>query len=178
MQGTGQLVGTIGPAFAGFVIAIVGVGAAFAIDAASFAVAAVALWLVRSGARPGRPTETEPWADPADAASTPVVAPAPGQPGIDAMPRQSVVSALLAGTRAMLGDPVMRSIVILSRRQTSPSTAPFVIGLPWLVLIHFGADSLALGLVFAAFGAGSLAGVLVAGSLPRPRRFGTHRVRR
>jgi MFS family permease len=173
MQGTGQLVGTIGPAFAGFVIAIVGVGAAFAIDAASFAVAAVALWLVRSGARPGRPPEPEPWADAADTESTPVVAPAPELPGIHAMPRQSVVSALLAGTRAMLGDPVMRSIVILSLATNFAFNGPFVIGLPWLVLIHFGADSLALGLVFAAFGLGSLAGVLVAGSLPRPRRFGT-----
>jgi len=89
------------------------------------------------------------------------------------VPRQSVASALVAGTRAIFGDPVMRSIVILSTATNFAFNGPFVIGLPWLVLIHFDADSLALGLVFAAFGLGSLAGVLVAGSLPRPRRFGT-----
>ena len=50
MQGTAQLVGTVGPAIAGFAVALIGVGAAFAIDALSFAVAAGALWLVRSGA--------------------------------------------------------------------------------------------------------------------------------
>jgi predicted MFS family arabinose efflux permease len=48
-----------------------------------------------------------------------------------------------------------------------------VVGLPWLVLVRFGGDALALGLLFAAYGAGSLAGVLVAGSLRRPRRFGS-----
>src|SRR6185503_1823883 len=53
MQGTGQLVGTIGPAVAGFAVALTGIGAAFAIDAASFAFAAVALWFVRSGATAG-----------------------------------------------------------------------------------------------------------------------------
>ena len=57
MQGTAQLVGTVGPAIAGFAVALIGVGAAFAIDALSFAVAAGALWLVRSGARPGHPDD-------------------------------------------------------------------------------------------------------------------------
>ena len=57
MQGTAQLVGTVGPAIAGFAVALIGVGAAFAIDALSFAVAAGALWLVRSGARPGHPAD-------------------------------------------------------------------------------------------------------------------------
>ena len=172
LQGTGQLVGTIGPAFAGFVIAVVGVGAAFAIDAASFAVAAVALWLVRSGRRPG-PPEPGLEATAEAAASGPVVEPALDPPDVFTVPHQSITSSLVAGTRAMLGDPVMRSIVILSIATNFAFNGPFVIGLPWLVLIHFGADSLALGLVFAAFGLGSLAGVLVAGSLPRPRRFGT-----
>ena len=51
LQGTQQLMGTVGPAFAGFTIAIIGVGAAFAIDAASFAVAATAVWLVRNRSR-------------------------------------------------------------------------------------------------------------------------------
>src|SRR5689334_13695498 len=49
MAGTAQLMGTVGPAVAGFAVAIVGPGAAFVLDALSFTVAALALWLVRGG---------------------------------------------------------------------------------------------------------------------------------
>ena len=72
----------------------------------------------------------------------------------------------------MLGDPVMRSIVIVSTAANLAFTGPTVVGLPWLVLVGFGGDALALGLLFAAFGAGSLVGAVLGGSLRRPRRFG------
>jgi MFS family permease len=170
MQGTGQLVGTFGPALAGFAVALIGVGAAFVIDAASFAVAALALWLVHSGATPGRPPAT---ADdpplPAPSATGPTT-----PPGDRPAPfRPSLAASLVTGAREVLGDPVMRSIVILSTAANLAFSGPMVVGLPWLVLVHFGGDALALGLLFAAYGAGSLVGVLVAGSLPRPRRFGS-----
>jgi len=167
MQGTGQLVGTVGPALAGFAVALIGVGAAFVIDAASFAVAAVALWLVRSGATPGRPVATEEGPlEPEAVDLTPPTLP-------DDPARPSMTASLVAGAREVLGDPVMRSIVIVSTAANLAFTGPTVVGLPWLVLVRFGGDALALGLLFAAYGAGSLAGVLVAGSLPRPRRFGS-----
>ena len=161
MQGSAQLVGTVGPALAGVAVAAVGAGAAFALDAASFAVAAVALWLVRTGALPGRPGDGDGGSAEMAVAESEAVA------------RPSLVASLVAGTRAVLGDPVMRSIVVLSTAANLAFTGPTVVGLPWLVLVKFDADALALGLVFAAFGAGSLLGVLVAGSLPRPRRFGS-----
>ena len=162
MQGTAQLMGTVGPAIAGFAIALIGVGIAFVADAASFAVAALALWLVRSGATAVRPTEPDgaPVAEPAAAAPS-------GEPG-----RASIAHALLEGARVVLGDPVMRSIVIVSTAANLAFTGPTVVGLPWLVLVGFGGDALALGLLFAAFGAGSLAGAVLGGSLRRPRRFG------
>ena len=72
----------------------------------------------------------------------------------------------------MLGDPVMRSIVIVSTAVNLALTGPIVVGLPWLVLVGFGGDALELGLLFAAFGAGSLAGAVLGGSLRRPRGFG------
>ena len=164
MQGTAQLVGTVGPAIAGFAVALIGVGAAFAIDALSFAVAAGALWLVRSGSRPGPPADPgtpDPAATIVDHASD------------DDAARPSLAGALVAGAREVLGDPVMRSIVVVSTATNLAFTGPTVIGLPWLVLVHFGSDAFALGLLFAAFGAGSLGGVLVAGSTPHPRHFGT-----
>ncbi len=164
LQAATQLVGTIGPAIAGFVIALVGVGGAILFDAISFALAAYALWLVRSGARPpasaaGPTTVTM-------APSTLIDVPAP-------LPRPSLASAVAEGARTILGDPIIRATVILSTAANLAFTGPTVVGLPWLVLIHAGGDALSLGLVLAAFGAGVLVGVLVAGSVARPRRFGS-----
>ena len=163
MEGTRQLVGTIGPALAGFAVALIGVGAAFVVDALSFAIAALALWYVRSGATAGRPVD----ATLAPSAGDPEPAEAPV-----ATSRPSLAAALIEGTRAVFGDPAMRSIVIISTAANLAFTGPTTVGLPWLVLVHFGGDALALGLVFSAFAAGSLAGVILAGSLRRPRRFG------
>ena len=86
---------------------------------------------------------------------------------------QSIRASLVEGGRVVLGDPVMRSIVVLSTAANLAFTGATVVGLPWLVLVRFGADAAALGLLFAAFGAGSLVGVVAAGSLPHPRRFGS-----
>jgi hypothetical protein len=156
LQGSGQLVNTIGPAVAGVVVAVTGAAAAFVLDALSFVVAAVALWLVRSGGTPGRPD-----------------APAAPPDTTTAVDRPSLLASIVDGTKAVLGDPVMRSIVIVSTAANLAFTGPVVVGLPWLVLVRFAGDAVQLGLVLAAFGAGSLAGVLIAGSLPRPRRFGS-----
>jgi MFS family permease len=167
LQGTGQLVGTVGPALAGFAVALIGVGAAFALDALSFAVAALALWFVRSGATAGRPGSSDVDGPPAAATPDPAAA-----TSVDPE-RSSLAASLTAGVRTILGDPVMRSIVILSTAANLAFAGPIVIGLPWLVLVRFGGDAVDLGLLFAAYGAGSLAGVVLAGSLARPRRFGS-----
>jgi len=163
MEGTRQLVGTIGPAVAGFAVAVIGVGPAFVADALSFAIAALALWYVRSGATAGQPV------DPGGPTS------GAGRPTVEVQhdpARPSLAAALIEGARSVIGDPAMRSIVIIATAANLAFTGPTTVGLPWLVLIHFGGDALALGLVFSAFAAGSLAGVILAGSLPRPRRFG------
>jgi MFS family permease len=180
MYATAQLTGTVGPAVAGFAVALIGPGAAFALDAASFAIAAVMLWLVRGGAVPGRPDEGP--AHVPNAATAALDAPAETVLGgtiadaasdVPAESRPSLLASVGAGARAVLGDPVMRSIVILSTAANLAFTGPAVVGLPWLVLVRFDAGPAALGLVLAAFGAGSLVGAILAGSLPRPRRFGS-----
>ena len=180
MQGTAQLVGTVGPAVAGIAIAVVGVAAAFAVDAVSFAVAAVALWSVRGGATAGRPeTASEP--APTPAVDHAAIDPSPdavteavsfGAPATEA-PRPSVIASLREGITVVLGDPLMRSIVVVSTTANLAFNGPINVGLPWLVITRFGGDPAGLGLLLAAFGAGSLAGVLVAGSAPRPARLGT-----
>ncbi|MFL5647433.1 MAG: MFS transporter, partial [Chloroflexota bacterium] len=119
------------------------------VDAATFAFAALMLWFVRSGGN----------------------APTPQDGPIETRP--SILASLVEGGRIVLGDPVMRSIVILSTAANLAFTGSVVVGLPWLVLVRFGGDALTLGFLFAAYGAGSLVGVLAAGSLPHPRRFGS-----
>jgi MFS family permease len=166
LQGTSQLIGTIGPALAGFAIAIIGVAAAFAIDALSFVVAAIALWLVHTGAtRPSDPAPaTEVAAMTTEAAAT-TAEPVAAQP--------SMWAALTEGFRAILGDPMMRQLVLLSLVFNLAFTGPIVVGLPWLVLVHFGGDAPMLGLLFGVLGAGSLIGAVLGGSLARPARFGS-----
>jgi MFS family permease len=172
LQGTQQLMSTVGPALAGFAIAIIGVGAAFAIDAASFAVAATAVWLVGTVRAvppalavdpfemPTAPTGLTSPAETIDA-SAPVV-PAHG----------SMFASLGEGARAVMGDPVMRMLVLLSTAFNLAFTGPVVVGLPWLVQVRFAGDAALLGLLYAAFGAGSLAGVVLGGTVPRTRNLG------
>jgi MFS family permease len=158
LQGTQQLMSTVGPALAGIAVAIIGIGAAFAVDAASFAIAAAALWLIRSGgsAVPAGPT--------------PPRAAAPDLPA--RVEQSSVLGALVEGTRAVMGDPALRILVILSAAFNVAFTGPVVVGLPWLVRVRFDGDASMLGLLLAAFGAGSVVGIALVGSLPRPRSLG------
>lgn len=158
LQGTQQLMTTVGPALAGIAVAIIGIGAAFAIDAVSFAVAAIALWLIRQGG-----------------VALPVARDVAGEPAAAQEPRGEhppVLRALVEGTRAVLGDPAMRVLVILSTAFNVAFTGPVVVGLPFLVQVRFGGDASMLGLLLAAFGAGSVAGIVLVGSLPRPRSLG------
>ena len=142
LQGTHQLMHTVGPAIAGFAIAIIGIGAAFAIDAASFVVAAVAVWLVagvRSGTAPSAappPADTEVPLHPAN--STADLAPAPAP---EAGEHGSMVASMVEGGRVVLGDPMMRMIVLLSTAFNVAFTGPIVVGLPWLVQVRFLGDS-------------------------------------
>ena len=148
LQGTQQLMQTVGPAVAGFAVASIGVGVAFVLDAISFAVAALAIWLVRTADLPA-------------AATTPL----PPR-------RASVIADTIDGARVVLGDPVMRILVLLSTSFNLAFTGPVVVGLPWLVQVRFGGDASMLGLLFAAFGGGSLIGILLAGAFQRTRRLG------
>ena len=155
LQGTQQLMTTVGPALAGIAVALVGIGPAFAFDAASFAVAAIALWLVRQRGLPVPVQQADEGVE--------VV------PGADHPP---VLRALVEGSRAVLGDPVLRILVILSAAFNVAFTGPIVVGLPWLVRVRFEGDASMLGWLLAAFGAGSVIGIVLVGSLPRPRSLG------
>jgi MFS family permease len=147
-QGTIQLMSLIGPAAAGVFVAAVGIGQAFAIDAATFAVAAIAISLV-GGAR-------RPLIDPTG----------------DAAARPGLVATIREGAAYTFRDPGIRALILLSTAANFAFTGSVSVGLPWLVDVRFGGSSIDFGFLFASFGAGALVGSIVAGTVPRPRRFG------
>ena len=147
IQGSSQVMGLVGPALAGALIALLETGPAFVIDAASFGVAALAVFLVRGGRR----------ATP----SSDVAAPAPG-----------VLASIGGGVRAAWADPAVRGTLVLITAFNLAFNGPVSVGLAWLAEERFAAGSAAFGILFSAWGGGALVGAILAGSI-QPRRFGT-----
>jgi MFS family permease len=148
MQGSQVLASLIGPALAGVVVALVHTGPAFAIDAASFAVAAIALLFVLGGRR--RPAAAE---------------------GGEAATR--LLSTISAGFGYAWGDPAVRSLIVLTAAFNFALTGPLSVGIPYLAGHRLGGGPAAFGILFSAFGAGGLLGVVLAGGIARVPRLGS-----
>lgn len=164
-QITNQLAGFVGPALAGLVIATLsgvtsidtlnpsvetaqtsGVGLALGFDALTFIIAAVALWLMKGG-------------------------------------REAVVNAENTGFKGMMRsigegirlawkDPLLRTFLLVISAINLLFNGPMGVGLPVLASTRFPEGAAAMGIIFTAFGGGALAGALMAGTLPTPRRTG------
>jgi hypothetical protein len=148
VQGVMQLSLFAGPVLAGIVIAAfsgagseastVGIGAAFAIDAATFLVSAAALWALNE-APIERPDED-----------------------------QGVFRAIAEGLRLVWDEPVLRTIFILIAAANFLVVGPIDVGVPTLAGTRLPEGARAFGLIMSAFGGGSLIGLALAGGLPRP----------
>ncbi|MCC6617882.1 MAG: MFS transporter [Chloroflexi bacterium] len=146
IQGSAQIMGLVGPALAGAMIAVVQTGPAFVIDAASFAVAVAAIALVRGGRRlPSGPSE----------------------------PQESVMASIGGGLRAAWADPAIRGAIVLTTAFNLAINGPISVGLAWLADERFAGGSTAFGLMFSAWGAGALIGAVVGGSITRIPHFGS-----
>jgi MFS family permease len=152
MQVAQQLTGLIGPAVAGVAVALVGTGAAFSIDAGSFAVSTVTALALVGGRR-------------TSASETPA-----GDGGAAA--RRAILTSIREGLAYAWRDPAIRSLVLITAAINFAFGGPVNVGLPWLAKNAYGGAA-ALGFVIAAFGGGALLGAVVAGSLPTVRRLGT-----
>lgn len=144
MQGSTQLTGLIGPALAGLLVAAVGTGLAFGIDAASFAVAALALLLIRGGRRPAAAEASRP----------------------------TVLGTIGSGVAYAWRDPAIRSLLLLSATLNFAINGPVSVGLAWLADNRFDGGAASFGIMLSAFGAGALVGAVTAGSLGRIRELG------
>jgi len=148
IQGIQQLAGLIGPAAAGVLVAAVNTGPAFVIDAISFGVAATALVFVVGGRRQPRSSGTD-------------------------QPAERLLSTIGPGMRYVWKDPAVRSLVLLSAAINLGFTGPIGVGIPYLADIRFEGGSAAFGIIASGFGAGALAGAILAGSLRYVPHLGT-----
>ncbi len=145
IMGTSQLAQFVGPTIAGLLIggyssSSLGIGLAFAVDAASFAVSAACLWLMRSRASQ---TSNE-----------------------DA--KESVWVSLVAGVRYLWNDEALRVIFMILAAVNFLSAGPLLVGIPVLADQRLAEGAVAFGVLMSAYAGGILVGILLAGSLPRP----------
>jgi MFS family permease len=144
-----QLSGLVGPAAAGVLVAAVHSGPAFAIDAASFAVATTTLLMVHGGRRA-----------------------APVRPGEGAEPADGLLANIGTGIAYVWRDSAVRSLILLVAAINLAFTGPLLVGLPYLANVRFEGGAAAFGIIISAFGAGALGGAVLAGSLRHVPRLG------
>jgi len=139
-------VGTVlGPALGGTLVATSGPVPAFAIDAASFAVSAIALWLMRPPAAVPAPAEAA-GAGQADTA-----------PGGEAARQETAPPSVW---RLLRGSVFFRRVLLISVLANLTFAGTFEVALPALAHAHYGAGG--FGTLMACLGVGSVAGTLVA----------------
>lgn len=146
MMGIAQLVQFVGPTIAGILIgafsgSAFGIGLAFAIDAASFAVSAICLWLISAG---GRHQST--------AASA---------------VKEGVLASVLAGMNFVWSDTALRLMFLVLTAVNFLLIGPLLVGIPVLANERLPEGAVAFGLIISGYAGGNLAGYLIAGSLPR-----------
>ncbi|HUI87988.1 MAG TPA: MFS transporter [Anaerolineales bacterium] len=145
MQGSVGLIGFVGPAMAGVLVAAArdvrtGVASAMAFDAFTFVVSVVTLWLMKTGG------------DQADARQT--------QP-------PSVFESICEGIRFMFRDPALRAMFILIAVANFAFGGPIVVGVPFLASSRFAEGAAAFGLIIAGYAGGNVLGIILCGALPK-----------
>jgi MFS family permease len=125
----------VGPALAGLLASVIGPGAVIAIDAATFLVSALALFLVRRPLRPERRAEPT-----------------------------HLVEDVREGIRYVVRQPTLRAVIALWTT-TSVITAGLVSVLIFYLTVDRGDGPQAVGVVLSAFAIGSLGGSLLAARL-------------
>ncbi len=152
LQGTGQIMNFVGPAPAGLLIAVVGAGAAFGVDAVTFLIAALAAQLIRGGNR---------------LPSAGGIASESAEPiGVGA-----VLKSIREGLAAVRSDAVLPTMLLVVAGLNFFFGGTFGVGIPALARDRFVDGAAGMGTVLSVFGGGALLGVLLAGVL-HPRRIG------
>lgn len=152
VMGTMNLSGIIGPAVAGIVVASVGVAMALGIDSATFAFAAVMLWLMKGTNPRTQPIEGE------------------GETTAPSARSNSAFTDIKNGFRYAWSQPGIRAFLPALVVINLCFAGPIGIGLPKLIHSLTG-EATSLGTVMAVVGGATLLGTLLAG-IVKPRRRG------
>lgn len=139
-QITNQVVLAAAPGAAGFVIAAIGTAGGFAVDAASFVASALFLMLIVAPARLEPAGGRSAWRDFTD------------------------------GVRFVRARPLLLTIVVMASVFFFGYSGATYVGLPVLARGPLGAGPEGLGLLFSAYGAGSLLGGIAGGTVHVGRR--------
>lgn len=145
MMGVAQIVGFIGPTIAGILIggyadSLIGVGLAFTLDAFSFVVSAVSLWLMHGG----RLVESNRTAD------------------------KGIWESILTGIRYLWSDEALRLLFVVMLAVNFLLFGPLLVGIPVLASQRLTEGAFAFGLLMSGYAGGNLGGYLIAGSVRRP----------
>ena len=139
-QGSSSLIGFIGPALAGGLIAAftdekAGMGMAIAIDAMTFVISVITLWKMRSG----------------EIVRTSMEKPQP----------VNLVKSIKDGFGYMLKDPVLRMMFILIAVANLCFTGPLLVGIPYLADTRFSGGAAAYGIIISGYAGGNLLGIIL-----------------
>ena len=145
VMGAGQLVGFIGPVIAGVIIgrfaqSFAGIELAFGIDAVTFAVSAITLWMMRGG----------------------------GSLSTSSEPKESIWASIGVGMKQVWLDKPMRLIFLVIAAVNFFFVGPILVGVPVLAKLRLAQGAVAFGLLMSGFAGGNLTGLLLAGAIPKP----------
>lgn len=148
-QGSSALIGFVGPAIAGAMIAAfaneaTGMGISIAVDALTFVISVITLWMMRSGEIVKTTAEKE----------------AAG----------SIFSSVKEGFSFMVKDPVLRMMFIMIALANLCFTGPLLVGIPFLADTRFAGGAAAYGIIISGYAGGNLLGIILSGVLPKPKK--------
>ena len=144
MQGSMSLIGFVGPALAGVMIASfrdvkMGVALAMAFDAFTFIVSVVTLWMMKVGREKTK----------------------------DQTASVNVLESIREGIVYMFKDPALRAMLILIAVANFAFGGPIEVGVPSLANTRFPEGAAAFGLIIAGYAGGNLLGIILCGALPK-----------
>ena len=145
--GATQMAGFVGPTLAGLLIgglsdSLTGIGLAYAIDAATFVLSALALVWMRAGR--GRLKAKA------------------------ARPAEGILQSIAAGMRNLWTDRALRLMFLVVAAVNFLFIGPVMVGVPVLANDYLPEGAVAFGLLLSSLAGGNLIGYFAAAQLPRP----------
>lgn len=154
-QGTAQMSVFIGPFIAGAIIAMFasrpsagqlygtyGISIALAIDAVTFLVSVITLWMMK-------------------------MPPAEKTPG--AVTGGSMIESIRSGIGYVWKNPMLRNLFLIMAAMNFLFSGPVLVGIPVIASQRLSEGAAAFGIIMAGFGGGNLLGIIAAGALPKPK---------